>query len=187
MTADMASCSSSDVLVAQFHRVRRFAVEFDMLVTCRFPMAGPSGATLQATKRGSRYWALRSQVQAAIAVASGRSTAEVRAQSEPHEAVGILEVGHSSCALINPKSSYFSSDSGRNPEFKPQDYGSARHCPPTNAMLGGIARSPRIRYVFFSLLPRANSSMRLHPLPASTKPGLGKGKHYQHYQGNRSA
>jgi len=56
-------------------------------------MAGPSGATLQSTKRGSRYWALRSQVQTAIAAASGRSDSAVHPAGEPHEAVGILEVG----------------------------------------------------------------------------------------------
>ena len=61
-------------------------------------MAGPSGATLQTTKRGSRYWALRSQVQSAISVASGRNDAHPP-PNEAHEAVGILEV-RPSCLKI---------------------------------------------------------------------------------------
>ena len=56
-------------------------------------MAGPSGATLQAMRRGLRYWALRSQVQAAIAAASGPSIAEQEPPQELAEPVGILEVG----------------------------------------------------------------------------------------------
>ena len=62
-------------------------------------MAGPSGATLQSLRRGLRYWALRSQVQAAIAAASGPSTAAEEPTQELAEPVGILEVG-AACTSI---------------------------------------------------------------------------------------
>lgn len=61
----------------------------------RFPMAGPSGAILQGTRRGSRYWALRRDMQAAIAAASGQLPAPIVKDVEAPEAVGILEARHS--------------------------------------------------------------------------------------------
>ena len=54
-------------------------------------MAGPSGAILQGTRRGSRYWALRDHMHTAIDAASGlRSSPSAKAVESP-EAVGILE------------------------------------------------------------------------------------------------
>lgn len=71
---------------------------------CRFPMAGPSGATLQATRRGSRYWALKSQVQAAIRAASGRNQQAVEPIRDLPEAVGISDVSFPSlCASMPAK------------------------------------------------------------------------------------
>ena len=75
---------------------------FTMYAGCRFPMAGPAGVTLQATRRGSRYWELRSQVQAAVAAAGkladglsddddDKSLSSTEAGSESH-AFGVLEV-----------------------------------------------------------------------------------------------
>ena len=58
---------------------------------CRFPMAGPSGAILQGTRRGARYWALRGHMQSAIAAASESRLAPTARDVESLEAVGILE------------------------------------------------------------------------------------------------
>ena len=56
-------------------------------------MAGPSGAILQSTKRGSRYWALRSQIQSGIAAAAARPVkSKPPATVETPDALGILEV-----------------------------------------------------------------------------------------------
>lgn len=54
-------------------------------------MAGPSGAILQSTRRGSRYWALRGHVQSAIAAAAGRSANPKPTGVEAPEALGIME------------------------------------------------------------------------------------------------
>ena len=54
-------------------------------------MAGPCSSTLQATKRGARYWALRTQVQTAIAAAAGRKPADIQ-DTRPPDAIGVLEV-----------------------------------------------------------------------------------------------
>ena len=42
-------------------------------VPCRCPLAAPTGAALHSTKRGSRYWRLRSAVAAAVHHASSPS------------------------------------------------------------------------------------------------------------------
>ena len=38
---------------------------------CRCPLAAPTGAALQSTRRGSRYWRLRSAVAASVHQADG--------------------------------------------------------------------------------------------------------------------
>ena len=73
---------------------------YELLFLYRFPMAGPSGAILQGTRRGSRYWALRGQMQQAIAAASGRPPAPTAKDVEAPEAVGILEASTSLPLLL---------------------------------------------------------------------------------------
>ena len=55
-------------------------------------MAGPAGATLQATKRGKRYWSLRSNVQQAITLILGRTEEHAEGKEQLTEAPGLLEV-----------------------------------------------------------------------------------------------
>ena len=64
-------------------------------------MAGPAGATLQATKRGKRYWHLKNSVQAAVMVASGRTVQRDQNNDLSAEAPGLLEASFSPPLICN--------------------------------------------------------------------------------------
>ena len=69
------------------------------VVLPRCPLAAPTGAALHSTKRGSRYWRLRSAVAAAVHSASSpsREAAPAPQSAEPPALPSKLEVR--SCAL----------------------------------------------------------------------------------------
>lgn len=64
-------------------------------VWCRCPLAAPTGAALHSTKRGSRYWRLRSAVAVAVhsASSSGQETIPAPQSAEPPALPSKLEVG----------------------------------------------------------------------------------------------
>lgn len=77
--------------------------------TRRCPLAAPTGAALQSTMRGSRYWRLRSAVAAAVHRAGGGDleAASAQQEAEPSSLPSKLQVR--ACAL---PSAFFSSASG---------------------------------------------------------------------------
>ena len=70
---------------------------------CRCPLAAPTGAALHSTKRGSRYWRLRSAVAAAVHSASspGQEAVYASHSAEPPALPSKLEVRN--CSNIFPK------------------------------------------------------------------------------------
>lgn len=55
-------------------------------------MAGPSGAILQSTRRGARYWALKGHIQNAVSAAYRKEVSPSEAAATDPDAFGILQV-----------------------------------------------------------------------------------------------
>ena len=60
----------------------RCAAEGALRRRCRCPLAAPTGAALQSTRRGSRYWRLRSAVAASVHRAGGGGAPAAAAPSQ---------------------------------------------------------------------------------------------------------
>ena len=72
-------------------------------MSCRCPLAAPTGSALHSTKRGSRYWRLRSAVAAAVHHASspGQEAGPASQSAESPALPSKLEVCiHSWCQVV---------------------------------------------------------------------------------------